>query len=454
MSTPEADPAREFPIHLEINTNHRYTAGQMGVFEFRIRNQSPAAIPSLRMVVDCACQSSREKTVELKNFAPSSAKNIKFQFEPARGGEALVKIEVCLEDATGLPVIYRGDTSVDIAAQDDARKSGTSFHIDIHDIEKFMGNDLSGMLSLAGGEINSDRLRERMQRKEPFWMRVDLDLDEHETKTRREARRTLLCIPPGETPAPTHRALLEAVEGTAPWRAFIYSAPEIRFGRSVRHNDVVLRFLPDFRNDQRSKTISQEQFVAACRAGRCLLMAVPDARATACVDGLRLLQDKPALITDGIAISIGIHEFGLQVSAGPRDEDPRWQRSLEEIRAAHGGEDAFPDTAWDYVRFVRTTNGPEEQYLWLFRKIDLGWETEPGAALQLGRPARPSARLSFWGGRYYLEALPAGRDIRVGDRLLGRGEIACLGRETEIRFGALAFRWQQLARPEARELSS
>jgi hypothetical protein len=47
-------------------------------------------------------------------------------------------------------------------------------------------------------------------------------------------------------------ALLESADPGIPRRVFVYSAAEIKFGRNSQKNDVVLRFLPDFANDERT----------------------------------------------------------------------------------------------------------------------------------------------------------------------------------------------------------
>jgi hypothetical protein len=431
-------------IILEINANHQYKAGQMGVLEFRIRNQSPQTIPSLNLLIDCPCEISRKKAAALKTLAPSAEKRPFFQFEPARGGEALLEIELCLEDADQHPTVYRGHTSVDIASTDEARSSATSFNIDIHDIGKFMGNDLSGMLSIAGKELNEDRLRERMGRREPFWMRVDLDLDEHETSTRRQALRKILCIPGGQTPPQTRRALLESLEPSLSLRVFIYSGPEIRFGRHLLKNDVVLRFLPDFHNDERSKTISSEQFVAQYSDGQCQLALSQGGRATTLVNGRPIIPGEQLPIAIGTEIRIGSKEFGLRVQGTARSEDSHWKRTLEKILAFDIGEDIFRTSRWDYLSFLRSTNGQEERYLWLLRRLEFSWSAKEVPEFSMEQTARPQARLSFGNGHYFLEILDSGSELQAGGYVLRTGEILCLGVETEIKFGPLRFLWKYL----------
>jgi hypothetical protein len=428
---------------LEINANHRYKAGQMGVLEFRIRNQSPGTIPSLSIQIDCPCEKSPKKASALKALAPSSEKKISFQFEPSRGGEALLEIELRLEDAGQPPTVYRGHASVDIASADEARKSATSFNIDIHDIGKFMGNDLSGMLSRAGEEFNEDRLRERMGRREPFWMRVDLDLDEQETLTRREGFRKFICIPEGRNPPQTRRALLESREPSLPFRVFVYSAPEIHLGRNTQKNDVVLRFLPDFDNDERSKTISGEQLVMRYRDSQCMVALAPGGHAATIVNGHPLAPGEQLPIPIGAEIKIGSHEFGLQVSGAARSEDKHWKHTFEKILSFDPGEDVFQTSRWDHLRFLRSTNGQEEQYLWLLRKIDLGWRASEPPEFNPGQMTGPDARLSYWNGRYFLETL-TGSELKVGDRILLAGDVVCLGSEAEICFGRLRFLWKHI----------
>ncbi len=434
----------EPPIVLEINANHRYKAGHMGVLEFRIRNLSSGLLPSVKMLVDCPCERAREKSVVLRSLAPSSEKKPSFQFEPARGGEALLAIEITVETGDQIPAVYRGQASVDISSADEARASATSFNIDIHEIGKFMGNDLSGMLSIAGKELNEDRLRERMTQKEPFWMRVDLDLDEQETLIRQDAARKILCIPAGQIPPKTFRALLESMDPALPLRIQVVSSSMVRFGRHAQKNDVVLRFLPDFQNDERSKTISGEQFVTRCSEGECFLSAAQNSHAFTLVGGRPVKPDEQIPIAGGTEIRIGTQELGLRVYAAARREDAQWKRASSKFRSFDPGEDAFRATRWDYLRFVRFTNGPEEQYLWLLRKIDLGWGDEESAEFILGQPARPRARLLFANNRYFLESMDPETEIKAADSVLRTGDILCLGSGMEIQLGKLRFLWKLL----------
>jgi len=434
----------ESPVALEINTNHRYKADEMGVIEFRIRNQATAVIKNLTLMLDCPCEKSKTKSAVLKNLLPSSEKKPSFQFEPARGGEALLEVELSLEDEKCLPLVYRGQTSVTISSKNEGSSSHTSFTLDIHDIEKFMGNDLSELLGGVGKdkEIDAARLHQRMERKEPFWMRVDLDFDETETAQRRSALRHIITPPSGQMPFRASKACLESLDPKVPHRVFFYSMPEVIFGREEQKSDVVLRFLPDFDNDPRSKTISAEQLLVRYRTGECTIGMAPNAHQLMSINH-RLLKETEQLSLAGPAeIKIGPCEMTLKVACLPRSEDQQWLRTREEIMQSDPGKDLFDGSPLDLVGFSRPTNGQEEEYFWLLRKMEIGWETAAAAGLQLGWPLKPRARLIFWSGRYYLEALGSESEIKTGSSALPPGKIACLESETEIGFGSRRFVWR------------
>jgi hypothetical protein len=434
------------PVELEINTSHRYRADEMGVIEFRIRNQGDRLLKALDLVIECPCEKARTKSASLKNLTPRSEKKPSFQFEPARGGEALLEIEVCAEDEDRLPLVFRGQASVTISSKNEGSTSNTSFTLDIHDIDKFMGNDLSQLLGGAGKqrEINAERLNERMERKEAFWMRVDLEFDEHETFQRRTKVRHVLYPPPGQTPAKTMRAMFESLDPTTPRRIFVYSMPELRFGREPRSNDAVLRFLPDFFNDQRSKTISGEQFLVRYDKGECKLAMAEKGHALMTLGGNLVRVSEQIPLSGMTELKIGTCEFTLKISCVPRAEDSQWKRTREEIVHGDPGCDAFEASRWDVIDFSRPTNGPEEEYVWLLHKSDLGWNAAAGSTLQLVRPEAPCARLAYWNGRYYLEALDSRAEIIAGGSALPPGKVLCLGAETEIDFGPLRFQWMLL----------
>jgi len=433
----------EPPISLEINVNHRYKAEEMGVIEFRIRNEDPRVIKNLDLVVDCPCEKSPRKSAALKNITPLSEKKPSFQFEPARGGEALLEIELRVEDESRLPLVFRGQTSVTISSKNEGTTSHTSFNIEFRDVQKFMGNDLSGILAGAGkGEINAERLHERMERKEPFWMRVDLDFDEHDTVSRRSALRQIIAPAAAQMPPRATRAFLESLDPDAPRRAFIYSMPEVVFGREPQKSDAVLRFLPDFFNDPRSKTISGEQFVVRYREGECTLGMAPKGRQLMSVNHKLLAEQEQVPLAGGADIKIGPCELALKITCAVRTEDPQWIRTREEILQFDPGNDHFEASRWDFISFTRPANGPEEEYLWLLRKMEIGWDPGGAAGLQLGRPATPRARLVYWNGRYYLEAAGAAADIKIGMAALPPGKIACLEANAEISFGPLRFLWK------------
>ncbi len=433
------------PVGLEINVSHRYKAGDMGVFEFRVRNTGSRSIQGLNVAVECPCKISRRKSVVVKNIAPSSEKQpFMFQFEPPRGGEALLEIELAFEDENRMPQVYRGQTSVTISSKNERSTSPTSFNINIHDIQKLMGNDLSGLVTIAGKELNEERLRERMERKEPIWMRVDLDLDEHETSRRLAAKRELIYVPGGQPPSRTPRAMLESLVPEHPRRLFLYSAPEIRFGRNAQKNDAVLRFLPDFYNDERSKTISGEQFLVQYRKGECLLTLAPQGHASMSWNGRAIGRDEQIPLAGGASITIGTHELTMKVTCVESGGDSHWARTREEILRLDPGDDPFKEARWDMVTFSRKMNGEEESYHWLLRKMDLDWGSDAAAGMEAGAPLNPRARLSFWNGRYYLEPLDAGVQMQAGACMLQAGQIACLGAEMEISLGPLRFRWKPI----------
>jgi hypothetical protein len=433
----------ESPVSLEINVNHRYKAEEMGVIEFRIRNEGPRLIKNLDLVVDCPCEKSTRKSAVLKNITPLAEKKPSFQFEPARGGEALLEIELRVEDETRLPLVFRGQTSVTISSKNEGSTSHTSFNIEFRDVQKFMGNDLSGILAGAGkGEINAERLHERMERKEPFWMRVDLDFDEHETVSRRSALRQIIAPPAAQMPPRTVRACLESLDPAAPRRAFFYSMPEVVFGREPQKSDAVLRFLPDFFNDPRSRTISGAQFVVRYREGECTLSMAPQGHQLMSVNHKLLAEQEQVQLSGAADIKIGPCELALKITCAPRTEDPQWMRTRAEIRRFDPGDDPFATSRWDLIGFTRPTNGQEEEYLWLFHKMDIGWDVGGTSALQLGWPVIPRARLAYWNSRYYLEAAGSETEVKLGTSPLPPGKIACLEARTEISFGPLRFLWK------------
>jgi hypothetical protein len=240
------------------------------------------------------------------------------------------------------------------------------------------------------------------------------------------------------------KALLESLEPSAPRRVFLYSTPELRFGRETRSNDAVIRFLPDFFNDPRSKTISGEQFVTRYAGGECMLATAEKGHAIMTFGG-RAVQATERLPLSGTAeLKIGTCEFMLKISCVARSEDPQWKRTRDEIVRGDPGDDPFAASRWDLVDFSRPANGTEEEYLWLLHKSDLGWGTETDPKFQPGKPENPRARLSYWNGRYYLESLDPHAEIKTGGSALAPGKVLCLGTETTIDFGPLRFRWALL----------
>jgi len=438
--------AAESPVTLEINANHRYKADEMGVIEFRIRNQSSRPVKTLDLTVACPCERSKNKSALLTNLLPSVEKKPSFQFEPARGGEALLEIEIRTEDADGIPLIFRGQTSVSISSKNEGAASHTSFTLDIHDIQKFMGNDLSNMIAGVGKDrgLDAGRLHERMESKEPFWMRVDLDVDEGETLRRRAALRRIIAPAAAQMPARTERASLASLNPSVPHRIFIYSMPEVIFGREPQRSDAVLRFLPDSDQDPRSVTISAEQFLVRCRGGHCTLSLAPRGRALMSVNRRLIAETEEIPIKSGTEIKIGSCEFTLRIACAPRSEDPRWKATRSEIFRFDPSEDPFQNSPWDCVGFSRPANGREEEYLWLLRKMEIGWEADAGSEVQFGFPVRPRAHLGFWNGRYYLEAAAADSGISAAKTDLLPGKILCLDSECEIAFGPHRFQWKLL----------
>jgi hypothetical protein len=442
MSEMESSINAESPVVLEININHRYKAGEMGVIEFRIKNQGERVIKSLDLDVNCPYENS--KTKSLKRLEPAVVKRSSFQYGPGLGGEALLEIAVRCDDEFGQPLVFKGDTTLIVSSKNEGPTSHTSFTLDIHDIDKFMGNDLSELIGGVGKDrgLDAGRLNERMERKEPFWMRVDLDLDEAESMHVRAASRKIILPAGGQMPAKAERALLESLDPAVPRRFFIFSMPEVVFGREPQRSHAVLRFLPDFEKDPRSTTISAEQFVARFRDDNCYLSMAPKGRALMSVNH-RLIGAKDEIpVAAGTDVKIGSCEFSLRISCAPRSDDARWQLSRGEIFRLDPTIDPFEQSPWDWIGFQRPANGQEEEYLWLLSKMEIGWEPSGPLGLQVGRPHVPRARLAFWNGRYYLEALGNEAVIRAGGLELLPGKIICLSAETELSFGPHRYMWR------------
>ena len=159
----------------------------------------------------------------------------------------------------------------------------------------------------------------------------------------------------------------------------------------------------------------------------------------------KLLAEQEQIPLAGIAdIKIGPCELSLKVACATRAEDARFSRTIEEILRFDPGKDPFEASRWDFISFTRPANGPEEEYLWLFRKAEIGWNPGGAPDLQLGRPVTARARLVFWNGRYYLEAAGTTADIKIGSAALPPGKIACLEADAAITFGTLRFVWRLL----------
>ena len=433
-------------VALDINASHSYRAGELGVLEFRIRNEASWRIPTLEIRVDCPCEHSGRKSATLRNLSSASEKKQPFRFEPGRSGAALLEIEVACEGQDGMPLIYRGQTCLNVAAKEDAR-SAPNISLDVHDLFKesaVQRSDLKGLITIAAGDRDQDRGSGSAEPKEPRWVPVDLDLDEAETEKRRQESRRICSVPAGQAQTSSQQARLESLDPAAPRRIFIYSMPEVRFGRHTQRNNVVLRFLPDFYRDERSKTISGEQFVVRYAEGKCLLALAPGARAPLSLNRRMLLQGEEIALIPGSDLRIGTHDFGLCVSCFPKVEDDHWARSRDELRRSDPGDDRFRASSWDCLVFTRTSNGPEEEYVWILRKIALDWDPAETAGLKLGPPAGGRARLSFWNGHHYLEVLDPAAEVEVGARRLKPGDIARLGAQTELSFGASRFSWTTL----------
>jgi hypothetical protein len=432
---------------LEIDANRVFKVGETGVLDFRITNRDAAPIPSIVFSVACPCELNRHKNKTERNVPVSSdsaprSRQVRFPFDPSRAGEALLEIELSCTGQDKRPCVLRGQTSVLISSAGE-RAPSTSFHIDIHDNERFMGNDLSGFVNMASqARPDADAwVRERMHRPEPFWMRVDLELDVEAGARLGEAVRQIVHV--DGLPPRSQRAILESLEPARQRRVYICSLQEVRFGRS-QDNDVVLRFLPDFSADERSRTISAEQFIVRQNGDQFFLSPAPNAHAPMAVDGGLLSPGDRVPLTGGARLSVGRSRFELEVACHYRPEDPHWIRSLEEIRRLDPGEDPLELSSFDCLQFSRVTNGTEEEYWLVPRKVEIGWEEGAAAGFPriLSDGARAAqGRISYRKGRYYLEPLGLEKVAVEGHRL-GSGEIACLGPDCRIFLGSSVLRWR------------
>jgi hypothetical protein len=432
-------------VALDINANQSYRAAQMGILEFRIRNEAAWRIPLLEITIDCPCEHSGRKSATLKNLASASDKRQPFRFEPGRGGAALLEIQIACEGQDGMPRIYRGQTSVNVAPKEDARSSNIS--LDVHDLidtSMVQRSDLRGLITIDAGKKENDRHPETLEQKQPVWVPDDLELDENETQLRREAARHLFFIPSGQAPLRALQAQLESLDPSVPLRVFFCSMPIVRFGRDTRKSDMILRYLPDFYNDERSKTISGEQFILRYSEGRCLLTLASGARAPLSVNGRIIIQQEEIPLTEGLQLKIGTHDFGLQLTCLPAIEDAHWTCSRNEVRRSNPGDDPFQGSRWDCLILTRTSNGPEERYVWLLRRVALSWEASRADSLQLGQSLGSQACLCYWNGAYYLESLDPTAELEVEGRRLKQGDLARLGQAVEISFGTLRCSWKTL----------
>jgi hypothetical protein len=279
-----------------------------------------------------------------------------------------------------------------------------------------------------------------MSSKEPFWMRVVLELDREETEHLRKDQRQIVWLLSGQAPHRAQRALLESLDDPYPRRIFIYSKPVVSFGRAQTSNEAVLRFLPDFYGDERSKTISAEQMVVQFTENQFQVALAPKGRAPTAIDGKILGPDEKLPLADGTEILIGTANFKMTLSCIVQERTAHWERSRDAIRRSDPGDDLFGSSQFDAIRFIRVTNGTEEEYVLLPRRLNLGWSREGG--LLLGLQDRAGARLSYWNQRFYLEPFSSESEIKVDNRALQQGEVACLGSDSTIFFADFRFRWR------------
>jgi hypothetical protein len=429
-------PAPACHVDLEIDANKVYRTSELGSLDLRVTNRCRDVVDA-SLAVTCPCLDQPAKDRTLKGLVPSRSRIVHVQWRPAHGGEAVLDLALTFNDPTGGEWALSGDTVVVVARPGEQQSS--SFHFDIHDIEKFMGNDLSGLVrigTLGQQELDPDALLARYRNRVPLWMAIDLQL-EHGPSDRRIIDRAGAATP--------RRALasLVSTDGATSVRFDLVTGPRVRLGKLPRpDNDICLVWEDESPQDERGKHISRRQFELVPTAKGISFCNSKQGGPTTYLGTALLATGQSVPLPEVAAVMLGTFVLEISIAIVQDTHATRDAATSARLQKHDPGPDQMPaDCPVSAVRLQRRNNALDLQYCWILRSAIVGSDPSCGLPVTDASIAPRHARIMAWRGRFYLEDLASAGTTVVDGTTLGRGDIVALGQAHEIRFGSRVFRW-------------
>jgi hypothetical protein len=412
------------PIAFEVNNNHAYREGQVGVLEFRLRNlcSEPVHIERVEFLgEDLSATPGLDRLrplIPMKRIDPGATDSRMIRVQLGTAGLVLCNLVIVLRFGGRRMSLFSQFNFLSLP------RLGGPLTVNI-DMRDAVGNIVEIRRLLQGGRLTEEEMRDALKETRPSrWEQKVLRVYEEDT------------LPP-IAHAASRSLVLEYPRDGRLWRTHVLVGREtIVLGRG-NEADVPTLFFPCLEDDIEQLPAGRSVKRGELEANRARSACISRKHARLSLAGLGLeVEDmsswwkrggRPGVYWNGSALKRGetrtvlegggrgilkLAVFELEVRAG-----------LGLTRAGHKDTSTIMGLAW--VNFRRLDEAPEE-YLWLLRRVSVGSSEEAGLCLPLPGVPEVAGELhvssrgdvvyeSLQGGPSAEVVLTSGSSFRIGD---------------------------------------
>jgi len=439
-----ADPDQA-PFELEINNNHFYMQGKVGVVDFKLRNLSDREITNFRLGMTCD-YFVREHTLALPRMSPGRAFRRRLQVMAKEAGEFLINLRVECE-LDGEPRVYTAQQSIRVlepnkevnhlainASMNVSAGGDLGFGASIR-------NEVAEQLAKGVVKTTNDLITQTFA---DAWEAIHVEYDDYESDLLRPEPRELTIVEQlPRMAAPMVQAMFVHGHAESAPRTMLLALPTIRMGRNRQHSDLVLRVLPrSEKHDELSRQITGSRphcTIALTDAG--LVLTDHETTNGTVLDGEAVTGetavplDRASTLEVGKAISLELTPFTDHTQTpeltdvGLGAVDNLW------VAAERAGLRSL------LIRRLSNLQA-QEQYLIVYRWAQVGNDEHCEIRISSDAAEPTRGRVIRRGGQWWLQRWVSEVDFTVGQIPLAANQAAALSPDLPVRIGddTLVFR--------------
>jgi len=414
------------PVTLEINDNHFYMEGCLGVLDLRVTNHLDASVAEAAITVEGSYLGRHEYDLWLPARGSAGAK---IQVAPSVAGEHLLDLAVRVV-VDGRVRVFSAQPTLMVLKEDENPSNVTMVFDQRMDAGKNIGYGLSIRNEVKEGfaqgmlRNTNDLMRQSF---DDSWHTIALRHDRRRTDEALQGRYTqVIRVSAPAVADATDRAAVLLPDRAGVRRVLLLGTDRVTFGRRREGNDVILRLWPRGEDaDTLTRQISSRHVDLALNDEGAAVTDLDTANGTT-LDGqpvrggAAVPVDRPSDLAVARALRLRLIPFTAAATHDPVEidvfdqlgrADPLWRTARQ----------------WSLRSMVvqRCDNaGDEEKYVAVYRWIEIGHGPGNEIILPQACRGRKCMRLIRRDGCFWLESRCQDEALRAGDRHLACGH-AC-----------------------------